>query len=265
MKRFTHRSFTSGDFVTLPRVGVAQAIALGSRLLSAVKAEGELPDAIAEAARGMKRHHQELVDVTSRVTAKRSKADRLEAQRAATAAWGGARSWLVGWARLTESEEAEIAVRLLDILFTDGLEFIQRPSDAAWGEAARRLETLKKEGLEDSFEELGGQRFLDRIRTTHKELGRILELAQKNRNDAVRSRSRARVDALDAFRQSMRQYVLQVTAHAEHRVDGAEALADRLLIPLGEWEPQKRKKRSKATTPVAAPGSSPAPGSGPGS
>jgi hypothetical protein len=241
--------------VILPRVSVDHAIALGQRLILAAKAEGELPEGIAEAIRSLKRRHRELSDnARARSGKTRSEEAKMEGHRAANAVWAATHAWLSGWTKLPSGgEEAALAQKLFDVLFEDGLNFLHLKYEAEWVASDRKLTDLVEKDLEDAFAELGGQRFLAQVRRVHKEYGKALGLTQAR----VREQQAPLVrDALDAFTQSLRQYVVQVTAHSE--LEGAHELAERLLAPVVEWRsaPAKRKDaevESTGTAPAPAP------------
>ena len=126
--------------------------------------------------------------------------------------------WLDGWTRLPEEvRHAELAMRLMTLLYPRGFDLSQLRYETGWAEADLRLRALAENELEASFEELGGTEFLDTVRAQHEKYGAVLGLTPSNAPIP---------EALGAFLESLRRYTEAVTEQAP-RED-----ADRLLAPL---------------------------------
>ena len=265
------RSYLATDMITLPRLSVADAVALATALLARSADAGTLPAAIQRAAdqtsqrlallRDLVRGNAEIVG--------QSPAAMRASDRALDAAWGALSDFTNAFVRLSQTmpdashdssyagdagdasdaDEVNRALiadaRLLrDALFYDGLRFLRRKFREQWVESQTRLDIIASRELEPVIERLGGAAIVATVRRMHHHYGEALGITAE-----AEERNPARVtDALLALRNSLRSYVLQVAAHADAAhddggdstgngvSDGAAALAESLLEPLANWQ-----------------------------
>ncbi|MBI5478382.1 MAG: hypothetical protein HY906_05965 [Deltaproteobacteria bacterium] len=183
-------------------------------------------------------------------------AARTAADRAVDTAWSAFEGWLGGWCRLEDhgSPSAADARRVYDRLFPDGLRFIKMEFKLEWAESRKRLGMMETEGLRPIIEQLGGRRFVDQIAVAQARYGEVLNITTAAPESAPAARVRTFMDAAHA---ALRDYVSKVVALRDPEVAGSDALADRLLKPLLEWDETR-------ATPGGRPAPTPSPGGGPG-
>lgn len=231
-----NRSFTAVGMVQLPRLSVADAIALGTAMVTRSKAvKGPLPVPIRKALRwvqGSLRTLSESAMSRLRLAGEDSPV-MLEAKRLLDASWGAAYSWCRGLARLPDAPEISApATRLLYALFADGMRFTQVRSQLHWAESQVRLEFIAEEGLDEVFADLGGQPILDSIRRTHERYGEVLGITEYQDKDCeVPAGTRLR-----EFLDDLRCYVVRVAAHVDRDDESTQELSDYLLAPLRAWK-----------------------------
>ncbi|MFT3764121.1 MAG: hypothetical protein QM820_01170 [Minicystis sp.] len=253
------RHYTAGSIVALPRLDAITVGRLIEELRTAADAEKKLPpsvvearDEMAEAREGlqvelMRRHAGEGED-TPQVRA----ADDVE-DNAFRALIGFLRAVaLLPADRHPESAEAQ---EILDTVFADGLAFINIRPEKEWEEANIRLGLLESRGYDKTIAKLGGQSFLDELAYAHGKYGEALGIStipEQQVPPAVRRRFLAAME-------SVRTYVLRVTAHISRKDPKTAELAERLLKPLAEWKDEK-PKATKAAKDAKAGGDKPADG-----
>lgn len=233
------RSFEAASLVTLPRLNVNGAIALGTEIETVVKKAGKLPTPINKAAQRLGRVQKalraaaagRLLDPADPGTEDARKADQV-----IDAAWRAAFDWTSGWAELPLPETRELASKaqgLLRVLYADGLKFTQLPYKLEHSESQTRIDRIDEDGLGAVFDALGGGVFLDTIRKAHKLYGKALGLTQTKGTKPVAVDLRG---PMDDFYEALRVYVIRVSASVEEDEPETQELADVLLAPVMQAE-----------------------------
>jgi len=253
------RSFDAENIVVLPVLDVSSAITLGGEVLTAgndVQTTLELPKAIKKSFDVVTFRHQAL---------RAAAADRLgsgqnvdgtrpvRADRRLDGGWNGLFTWLTGWAKLPETvPQAGQANAILNDVFADGLRFLQLAYKQEWAESDTRLLRIASEKHDATIVALGGGAFIDEVRAAHAEYGEALGITKAPEKPDVAANLR---DALNAFLNALRTYVVRVSAHVDEDDADSSELATRLLQPLTRWQSPKtsggqpNENKAPASTP----------------
>ena len=226
------RSISADTLVSLPRLSGISAARLVHELLSATKAEKQLPPSIVpdrdELTAVLEALHVEL--------AKRVSGEGGDTPRVGAADWvednafGALFAWLSAWARLPADKHPEVAMAtaVLQSVFAGGLAFLTVRPVNEWQEAEIRLRLITEKGHDKTIEQLGGRPFLDHLAIAHKAYGETLGITavkQVVETPAIRV-------ARDAAVEVIRGYVLRVVALVRKSDAQSEALSQRLLAPI---------------------------------
>jgi hypothetical protein len=247
------KSYEPRELITLPILSSEDALVLGAKIVAACDRENGLPPALSKAGKKLKRTRRELAQAESDRTNVVPSDDALSmGKKTENAALTALYDFLKAWARVPHPEakdRRETAQRLEATLFANGQRFARRRYDLAWGEAETRLKRIDDQGLEGQIRSLGGDLFLESCRTTHRASAELLGMGTTEvaADEASGPTIRAQ---LDAFLDSLREFVVQASAYALADAN-AKATAARLLKPLREW--QAAPARVKATEEPAAP------------
>lgn len=239
-------AINAGAWVTLPVASAAEYLTLAQAILTASR---EVQVASAAKARG----HLEVTttELDAALTqqlqakAKAESVDRRFIDRKADRHLSAFESWLDGWARIEDDDPSvTAAASLYEVVFGAGLSFTQRRMQVQWAETQRRLTTLMEPKNRALVESLGGARFLHRLEILHREYGAAIGVTE----EAPEAVAPVRVlEALDATRDALRDYVAKVTASVERDEPETEALATRLLRPLLDWKPTQTSRGSTSS------------------
>jgi hypothetical protein len=243
------REINSNTLVALPNVTAAELYTLALSLETAAidektKKPRKLTDPIQAALDDVKEQRIKLGEVLGTVPneAKVRTVDILEDR-----AVGAFRDLLAAWARLAEVLElGEVAARLLQRLFPDGIDFILLTPAAEFAEVDHRLETIKREKLDADIESLGAAPMLAYLREVHEEYGKVT-----GARAPLPERESPQVLALKReLADVVRQYVVAVSGSIIRKQPATRTLADLLLQPLLQWESPSpaRKKGGDAST-----------------
>jgi hypothetical protein len=230
------RSFDAADMVVLPVLDVSGAITLGEALLTAAEEAGKthkLPKVVSKALGVLANRHQALrAGAAERLNAGQNVdgTRTVLADRRIDAAWGALSLWLAGLSKLPEDlpQSAQAHTILVD-LFPDGLKFLTLPFKIEWAESELRIVRLSTQKYDATIESLGGKVFLDELLAAHAAYGEALCIKKTPEKPAAEANLR---DALTAFRNALRAYVLRVSAQVEDDDMESGDLADALLAPL---------------------------------
>jgi hypothetical protein len=226
------RSFDPGDLVSLPVLDATGAVALGHKLVTRAKQQ-LLAAPVERSLRRLREAHEVLQDATYARLEPVARVDRRKAHSAEAAAFSALHRWLDVWAQLPEAiggEKTIEARRIMAALFADGLKFLQLRYDAGWTEADDRVRWLEE--ADEWFAEQGAMELLEFLRSTHEKYGEVLGIT---RSQVIPAPTLVR-EPLLGFCDRLREYVVQVTAHAG---------AGRLLEPLEEWPSRGRAHRKQ--------------------
>jgi len=242
----TVRTFTALDLVRLPRLDANEAQSLVRAMLAAAETV-TLSDGAKEALGDVSKALAVLVEAAGAnkhaAPATKEGPTSREADSKLDSAWVGTHDWLNGWARLPDEPKAAIAAELRRRLFPDGVKFTRFTFPRQWAESNTRLTLIDDAELERSFDALGGRAFLQALRETHKAYGEALGITKAQEEEVRATRIR---DALEHVADTLRAYVLQVSAMERKSDPSSSKTVEQLLRPLATWQ-------SPAPRPQSAP------------
>ncbi|HEU4410872.1 MAG TPA: hypothetical protein VFS43_36805 [Polyangiaceae bacterium] len=260
------RSFSPIDLVTVPRTSAASALALGTALLAAARKKDSLPQVFAAPLEQLTKEHGELR--TSRQYQREGRA--LDAA-AATAAdqqldstWSGFHGFLTGWTKLPSTPEGvakgRMAREVIELVFPEGLRFLNLPYREQWGESQTRLDRLGEPAIAERVSALGGEPFVRAIEAAHAEYGAALHVTEPEANPTPQVKVR---EPLDNFWEAVRSYALRVSNYLDENKHDPEAqkLGYALLKPLATWKSAGVGRKAQAPE---APSEDEGPGGEPG-
>lgn len=265
------RSFSPVDLVAVPRTSTSSAMALGTSMLSAARAEPALPPALVQPLERLANECDRLR--TSRqheIEARTIEPSRsVEADRELDACWASTHAFLMCCAKLGAAPEgAERAARakaVLEWVFPDGLRFLTLPYRQQWAESLTKLDRLAQPEMVEHLRSLGGEPFVRVVEASHERYGAALHVTK------CRAAAKARIkrrEALEGVLGALRSYTLHVACYLdEHGGDpGARRLGLALLKPLATWESSGGGRRASAPAGEGPGGDGPAEGhdEGPG-
>ncbi|WP_437826259.1 hypothetical protein [Sorangium sp. So ce1153] len=255
--------YTASEVIQLPRFTAVGAMALGEQLLSAAKpVKKQLAKGIARVLAALSSRHGELAsalrDQVSLAEGGEESEDAVQCDRVLDNCWSALNDFLTAFTKLPPgAPEVAEASALKAALFTGGLKFLQLTYVLQWSESELRIQRIHKNGLDARIEALGGKRFLAALEAAHAAYGKALGVtapaaAAAGAPPSVR-------EALDAFTEALRAYVIKVMGAVEPDEPETQELADRLLAPLASWSvgPSGRgaaRKNGKPEGEPAAPG-----------
>lgn len=118
--------------------------------------------------------------------------------------WGGLHSILTGHARLEGEPMAQLAKRLLALLFAEGTAFLTSSYETEWLHGETLLKRIDAEELVADIETVSGKHVLRYIRRAQKELGDALGVGDI---ELERASTTAMAEALDALAGAVAKYV----------------------------------------------------------
>jgi hypothetical protein len=130
-------------------------------------------------------------------------------------------------------------------LFGDGLEFVNWKVEKEWAIVHSKIAIIdtQEEGILPILQSLGAMPILEHLRKVHATYGNTIGTTQvPEESPAVREKR-------DALLESMRIYVVRVSASVEPDDPGTKERADALLRPLMQW-------RGNPSAPRPVPGES---------
>lgn len=227
------------EYMRIPPVDAARTFTLGTELLGRVKKtqSAELQRdarrlrsaiaALGEASRAAL--SENAIDKGAR---KEESAARVQADRRLDRAWGAQQQRLAPWLSLDASKQPEGAQALYDLLFSDGLEFVNAPYRSEWAESDRRIAAVRKEKFEPLLRKLVGDVFVDELLDAHEAYTKALGIGAAGEAAAARA---VTVDkALNEARSALRKYARQVVAQVDEEDAESVAWAQALLAPIAQ-------------------------------
>lgn len=227
------RDFSAFHSVRLPNLDAQRAQSLGRAILAA--AEGAtLSEGAREALDDLGSALESLIEVAQKRLSPtdEAKPDTRQSDIDLDAAWSSTHGFLTAWAKLPYEPKAKLASELRQRLFPDGLKFTQLRFATQWSESHTRLALIENEGLDAMFEALGGADFLEALRATHRVYGEALGITKAQ---DLPSREPNLRESIARLADSLRLYVLQVTAMVRKSVPESAEIAQRLLAPLDDF------------------------------
>ncbi|WP_437292769.1 hypothetical protein [Sorangium sp. So ce426] len=231
--------YTASEVIQLPRFTAVGAMALGEQLLTAAKpAKKQLVKGVARVLGALALRHDELAsalrDQVSLSEGGEASEDAVQCDRILDGCWSGLHDFLTAFTKLPPgAPEAAEASALKAAIFTGGLKFLQLTYVLEWSESELRMQRIRKSGLDARIEALGGKRFLAALEAAHAAYGKALGVTAPAATAAAAPPSVR--DALAAFTEALRAYVIKVLGSVEPDEPETQELADRLLAPLASW------------------------------
>jgi hypothetical protein len=222
------------DLVSLPHLSARETVTLATQLeiaASEYNLQGESKEALADVAKARKelsaalRAHREL-------DAQQSPAA-VAADHELDRAWAATSKWLAGWVQLDDATHSKIATALNDVLFPDGVEFLNLKYMAEWAESEQRLMKVRDKRLEHAFDTLGGRSFLDTIKQAHAHYGEVLGVDSAHpAPPAIPNDLRA---AMDEAQSSLAEYAGKIVASVSRKKPETAKIAETLLAPIASF------------------------------
>ncbi|WP_437893544.1 hypothetical protein [Sorangium sp. So ce124] len=257
--------YTASEVIQLPRFTAVGAMALGEQLLTAAKpSRKQLAKGIARVLAALLSRHGELAsalrDQVSLSGGGEESENSVECDRVLDGCWSGLHDFLTAFTKLPPgAPEVAEASSLKATLFTGGLKFLQLTYVLQWSESELRIQRIHKNGLDARIEALGGKRFLAALEAAHAAYGKALGVTAPAAAAAAPPSVR---EALDAFTEALRAYVIKVMGSVEPDEPETQELADKLLAPLASWSvgPSGRGAARKNGKPEGEPAAPVPPG-----
>jgi hypothetical protein len=270
------RSFSPDAVIVLPRISVADAIALAAKLEGVAlppkpAGKGKAPKkptltpAIKAALSEVKKARETLEKEAARIPEKPVLVR--QADLAEDTAVGALYDVLKGWARLPSSVAgADAARRVIEKMFADGVAFVMESVDREWAIVQGKLHNLDAE-TQAGIALVGATPILQHLRTVHATYGDVIGVTAPRAFVVESPHVRKKLDALRA---ALRDYVLKVAASIDKKkLAATTARRDLLLAPVMAMEPPPvaRKPSTAKAKPAkgAAAGATAAPSDGSGS
>lgn len=151
--------------------------------------------------------------------------------RRAGAAWSAIRDRLLTYESFAEgNSDRSRAMKIHDLLFADGLEFLTLTLTRQHAESERRLKQIDERGLGKELEQLVGPRFVAALRATHQAFGDELGVSKPS----LPVTPVFVVEQLRALTEAISDYALQWLALGRHDPEKREAVAI-ALSPIDEF------------------------------
>lgn len=252
------RTYSYLDLVQLPKLDGMAAQALGAEVLAAAK-DHKLPDAIADALADFESAYRALrtaaagrlpTTVTGDPNRSRSADANLDA------CWSALFDVVTGWSKLPGDDLADVAGDVLAQIFPEGLKFVLSAYKLEWAESNTRIGIIKDRKLDKNIEKLGALPILKRLREAQKEYGDALGVTAASAAPAATATLR---DALSAFNDTLRRYIVCVSASVRAKDPKTGELAQLLLDPVQRWEGSAGSSRQGPEDPPAPTPPGPAP------
>ncbi|WP_437675732.1 hypothetical protein [Sorangium sp. So ce131] len=231
--------YTASEVIQLPRLTAVGAMALGEQLLSAAKPfKRHISKGIARVLAALSSRHGDLAaalrDQVSLPGEGEPSEDAVQCDRVLDGCWSGLHDFLTAFTKLPPgAPEVAEASSLKATLFPGGLKFLQLTYVLQWSESELRIQRIRKNGLDVRIEALGGKRFLAALEAAHAAYGKALGVTAPA---AIAAEAPPSVrEALDAFTEALRAYVIKVMGAVEPDEPETQELADKLLAPLVGW------------------------------
>lgn len=168
-------------------------------------------------------------------------------------AWNAVHDGLHAASRLSGTERADTALRVLDSLFPFGVGFVLADSEGCWAESDRHLERVDTEGFAPTIDGLLGPEFLAGLRTKHADLGNAIGVGSARR--AIPS-STALNAALKKFGQAVGRYARLMMAAVDEDDDES---CRRFLRAVAPIDVHRANARSTHEAPDASEPAGPVP------
>jgi hypothetical protein len=235
-----YRTFSPIDLVTVPRASAASAMALGTATIAAARKQSDLPPVFVVPLGQLEKEHGKLR--TSRQYQRGGRAFDAAATQAdqhVDAGWSGLHGFLTSCTKLSSTPEGvargQVAREVLEVVFPDGLRFVNLPYREQWAESETKLDRLGEPAIAERIRTLGAEPFVENVRAAHATYGVALHLTEPEADAAPPVKVR---EPLDDFWDALRSYVLQIAAYLDdHKGDHeAQRLGYALLKPLASWK-----------------------------
>lgn len=151
--------------------------------------------------------------------------------RRSAAAWSAVRDRLATYESFAEGNSERIrAMKIHDLLFGEGLDFLTLTFPRQHAESERRIKRIDERGLAKELEQLVGARFVAALRAAHQAFGDVLGISKP----VVPATPVFVVEELRALTDAISEYALQLLALASNDPEKREAVAI-ALSPIDEF------------------------------
>jgi hypothetical protein len=231
------REINSNKMVTLPLLNALTAVVLAEQLIT-IALQQALPLLVERALLRLKA----AVEALKAQMQPREEADSKEkrlADRALDNAWRSLHQWLGALILMPSSSlpARDQLQALYDLLFYDGMLFINVSYREQWTETETRLKAIADGGYETVIAENGGAPLLAHLEDAQVKYGKVLGIRAPldvKKSPAIRENYRVLLDAI-------RSYVVKAVAWADPEEPGSEALSESLIQPVVNWQDPRTK------------------------
>jgi hypothetical protein len=239
----TKRDININTMVSLPLLNALTALVLAEQLIAYASRES-LPPLIG---RALGRIVEGVAILKARVQPQ-AEADTQEKRVADSVldnAWRAVEQWLgalilVPGASLPGKQNLSA---LHNLLFNDGMMFINATYREQWAESETRLEAVAEGDYDAAIDENGGRPLFAHLEVAHQQYGEVLGISTPHETKSSPAIRESYLQLLDAIR----AYVVKSVAYADPEEPGSEALSQRLIEPLVNWQdPTKRVENDTA-------------------
>ena len=227
------REINCNNMVVLPMLSALTAVVLAEQLITHARKEETLPPFIERmllrleaAVAGLK------VQIQPR--AEEDTEEKRRADRALDNAWRALNQWL-GALVLMPSDSLphwEKLQMLYNLLFSDGMTFINISYREQWAESDTRLSAVAEGAYDTAIAESGGAPLFDHLKAAHETYGNVLGISAAKASKASPAIRETYLVLLD----TVRAFIVKAVAWADPEEPGSEALSDRLIAPLVNWQ-----------------------------
>jgi hypothetical protein len=234
--------FDTSRYTRSPTMNAASGISLAQALLASVPKDGSpLTQRRARVLRTA------LVTLqTAWASRAPRKTDARPADRATDTTWSALHGRLDAYASLDPEQvpRAKRAAELVELVYPDGLSFLQLPFNEQHAECDRRLRQIDDEGLDRDIDAIAGKEFLVEVRRTHVLYGEALGITKSEKAPAEETTI---AEHLRTLSQAMNAYTLAVLTLIEDDDPSSVTMVRNALLPLDEY----RAKRARNSTAPA--------------
>lgn len=245
----------ANDLIRLPRLTIEGLVTLATQLenraanvISELSAQHrELPRLFLKAVTSLSKAKTSLESVLiAQGISQRAYSISRQADQSVDTIWRAIDLFLRGWSLLEDEQSpgAKEAAHAHHLLIGDDMKFITLPFELEWQETKKRIGILEEQKLEETFKNLGGERFIAQLRKAFTHYGVALKITAEPAPSEIPPLVRP---ALEELQKSLRLYISKVINLEDPDDPESQTLISRLLQPLHEWESRPKPKNNDAT------------------
>ncbi len=225
----------------VPHVNVSGALALARELLVRVPSDSRA--SVRSAAKRMRDAAVDLHHAWRRTTPPALLSDPRPVDQELDATWIAIHERLHAYTEIETPNSAQ-AGELLELLFADGLAFLDAPYAQQWAESRKRLDDVRERGRHDELVALCGAEFVEALEAAQERYGIALGMANERSVPPP-----ATLSFLRELRAAIAHFSIQVVACVDPddaaSIDGAEEILKPILVRRNQaWivEPEHEGK-----------------------